>query len=406
MILVDDLGYADLTCYGSDLYQTPNVDAFAQESIRFTNAYTAAPICSPTRASIVTGKHPARLHLTDWIPGHKHENTKLLVPDWQKSLPKTEKTIGNLLREQGYATAWFGKWHLHGATQDFGFDAGEQDWALNEGKSQNDPKGVFQLTEQALDFINHTGDKPFFVCVSHYTVHTPVRFNNDVKKKYDALVTPENKQQNTRYAAMVEAMDDSIGLLLEGLEKSGKAGNTIVIFYSDNGGLEKLTSNAPMRAGKATLYEGGIRVPMIVRMPDGAGAGTVSDEIVTSTDLLPTFLDIAGAPEKSPADVDGVSLLSMWSKGEELDREEIYWHYPHYHITNPAGAVRKDNYKLIEYFEDGKLELYDLEIDPSETKNLADKMPEKTQELLNDLRVWREEVGAQMMSANPNYVEK
>lgn len=407
-ILIDDLGYTDLGSYGSELYQTPHTDSLAKDGVRFTDAYSAAPICSPTRAAIMTGKSPANLHLTDWVPGHKHDNTKLLIPDWSHRLPEGQQTIGTLMKDAGYKTAWIGKWHIdpdRGA-KDYGFDAGEQDWDFNEIKNEKDPKGAQQLTKEALDFINASGDEPFFVGLSHYTVHTPIHFNPEVRKKYAKLIKPDMEQKNAGYAALVESMDDSVGALLEGLEKSGKADNTIVIFYSDNGGLIGRTSNAPLRDGKATLYEGGVRVPLIVRFPDRKGAGTTTDAVMTSMDLLPTFLDIAGAKDKVPADIEGVSLLPHLRSGDKIDREAIYWHYPHYHRTKPVGSIRKGNYKLIEYFEDGKLELYDLEKDLSETTDLAEKMPEKVKELLADLRAWRKQVGAQSMTPNPDYVEK
>lgn len=406
LILVDDLGYMDLECYGSDFYRTPNMDKLASQGLRFTQAYAACPVCSPTRASILTGKYPARLHLTDWIPGHKRKNTKLLVPDWQQALLESETTIGELLKNEGYRTAWFGKWHLRGGTcRDHGFDAGEQDWDLNRKKNEEDPKGVFELTDEAIEFMNKSGDKPFFIGLSHYSVHTPVHFNSDVKKEYEKRVKSGARQKDAGYAAMLEALDDSVGKLLKGLDDSGKADQTVVVFFSDNGGLIGPTNNEPLRAGKGTLYEGGTRVPMIVRLPNGKYAGETSDAVVCSIDLLPTFLEMAGG-STLPDNVDGVSLVAHILTGESVQRDALYWHYPHYHKGMPAGSIVKGDYKLIEYFEDGEVELYNLAEDPGEKKDLTKTRAGKVKELMKDLTDWRKSVDAQMMETNPDYSKK
>jgi arylsulfatase A len=401
LILADDLGYMDLGCYGSSVYRTPNIDKLAEQGLRFTDAYAAAHICSPTRASIMTGKYPARLRLTDWIPGHKSENKKLLIPDWTKELKHSEVTVGEYLKYEGYTTAWLGKWHLHGEgrCRGQGFDVGQQDWDLNSKKDNADPKGVFTLNQEAMKFMEEAGDKPFFVGVSHYAVHTPVRFNQDLKKAYDAQGIPENF--NAGYCAMVEDFDRSVGELLDWVDEQGLADNSIVVFYSDNGGLSKYTDNSPLRAGKATLYEGGTRVPLIVRWPGKVAPGSVTTEMVSSIDLLPTFLEMAGG--QPPKDIDGLSLVPLLTAGRPVKRETLCWHYPHYHIGMPGSSIRKGDYKLIEFFEDGKIELYDLANDLSETINLVDRMPEKATELLADLNKWRRDTGAQKMALNPDW---
>lgn len=418
MILVDDLGWKDLGSYGSKIYRTPNIDKLADEGTKFTQAYTAAHICSPTRASIVTGQHPARLHLTDWIPGHKAKGKKLKIPKWTKHIEARHTTIGEMLQEAGYTTAWIGKWHLGGApkgegklggrktkyAQYHGFDAGYQDWALNSDKRPNDPKGVFEVTDQAIDFIEKAGDKPWFVTISHYSVHTPIRFNNKVRKKYRKMIRSDRNKKYADYAAMVEPLDDSVGQVMDYLKKKNLDKNTMVIFYSDNGGLRKKTDIAPLRAGKGNLYEGGVRVPLIVRWPGKVPQGKVSNEVMTSVDLYPTFAELAKS-DNVPDVVDGVSILPHLTKNEKIDRDTIYWHYPHYHNGMPSSAMRKGNYKLLHFFEDNRLELYDLANDIGESKNLVSEKPELTKELYVMLDNWRKRVDAQMMTKNPSYKE-
>lgn len=401
MILVDDMGYSDLGCYGSKIYQTPHIDQLAAQGLRFTDAYAAAHICSPSRAAILTGKYPARLHLTDWIPGHVKKGQKLLIPDWTKELDDAEVTIGESLKRAGYATAWFGKWHVGGQNRarGQGFDAGDQDWDLNSKKDEADPKGVFTLNQQAIEFMKDTGDKPFFVCVSHYAVHTPVRFDNKLKKQYEKKGIPD--EFNAGYCAMIEVLDESVGRLLGWLEGSGLAQNTLVMFYSDNGGLTKYTNNTPLREGKGTLYEGGTRVPLIARWPGVIQPGTKTSEMVSGIDLLPTFTEIGGAPP--PEGIDGISLRSMLAERKPLGRDTLYWHYPHYHQGMPGSSIRRGNYKLIEFFESGQSELYNLSNDLSEKVDLSAKMPEKRAEMLADLAAWRKKVGAQMMHPNPDF---
>lgn len=416
LFFIDDLGAVDLGCYGSSLHRTPNIDRLASEGVRFTRAYAACHVCSPTRASLQTGKYPARLHLTDWLTGHKRPFAKLRVPDWRmEGLPGSEVTLGEMLKDAGYATAWLGKWHLgnrlvagkDGAPgpRGHGYDAGGEDWNLNKKEDGKDPKGVFTLTDEARDFIGAHRDGPWFVALSHYSVHTPVRFNKALKKEYEGIVKEKQPQQkNAGYAAMVEALDDSVGRMLDWLAKEGLDDNTLVIFFSDNGGLVGPTDNTPLRAGKGTLYEGGTRVPMIVRWPGTAPAATTSDARFCSIDFVPTLGAITGA--KVPDGLDGLDLSATWKGGEAPEREALYWHYPHYHRGMPGGSIVKGDWKLIEWFETGEVELYHLRKDPSEEHDMAAAMPTIAEDLLEDLRAWRKEVGAQMMSPNPDYDPK
>lgn len=416
-ILIDDLGWSDLSCYGSAVNRTPHIDRLAGEGTRFTQAYAAAHICSPTRGSIMTGKFPARTHITDWIPGHK-KTGKLKVPDWTQALPDEEITLGEMLQQAGYKTAWFGKWHLRGLPeaerrrlgndarisnpqQFHGFDAGTQNWRLNSGKSQNDPKGVFELTDEVTGFIEQTDDQPWFIGLSHYSVHTPVRYNDSIQKKIEDTL-PAGRKKYAGYAAMLESLDDSIGRLMAYLKSHDLERDTLVVFFSDNGGLTSETGNDPLRDGKGTLYEGGTRVPMIVRWPGRIPPGDTSDAMLCSVDFYPTFAALAGV-EALEQQVDGINVLDHLIRGVPVERDTLYWHYPHYHRGMPGGSIRQGDYKLIEFFEDGTLELYNLKNDLGEKKNLVATMPEKAEELHALLRQWRKAVGAQMMTPNPDY---
>ena len=416
--LVDDLGWRDVGCYGTKFYETPHIDRLAAEGMRFTDAYAACPVCSPTRASILTGKYPARLHLTDWIAGHNQPNAKLRIPDWTKYLPLEEVTIAEALKPAGYATASIGKWHLGGEP----YYPDKQGFDLNVGgtaKGQppryfspysiptlaDGPKGEYltdRLADEAEKFIEQNRDRPFFLYLPHFAVHTPIQGKEEITAKY-AAKPPDGDQKNATYAAMIESVDESVGCVMKKLDALGLADRTVVFFMSDNGGLAGVTSNAPLRAGKGTLYEGGIREPMIIKWPGVVRSGTTASTPVTSTDFYPTILEMAGLPPKPEQHMDGLSLVPLLKESGPLRRDTLYWHYPHYHRTTPAGALRHGDWKLIEYFEDGHVELYNLKEDLSETKDLAAAMPEKTHELQKMLAEWRRSVGAQMPATNPNY---
>lgn len=420
-ILVDDLGWADLSCYGSTFYETPHTDRLAAQGMRFTNAYAACPVCSPTRASILTGKYPARLHLTDWIAGHQRPWAKLNVPDWTKYLPLREVTLADTLQAQGYATASIGKWHLGGQ----GYEPTRQGFDLNLGGTdrgqpptyfspyriptlEDGPKGEYltdRLTDEAIRFITDHRDDPWFLYLPQFAVHTPIQAKEDVTAKYQAKLTPGQRQRNPKYAAMVEGVDDSVGRLMQCLDDLGLADNTIVVYMSDNGGLASVTSNYPLRAGKGTMYEGGVREPLIVRWPGRVRPGSTCDEVVTSIDFCPTLLDAVGAPASDRPEVDGISFLPLLRETGHLEREAIYWHYPHYHPggATPFGAVRAGDWKLIEFYEGQPVELYNLAADLGEEHNLAAAEPARVARLRQMLAEWRVTVAAQMPTANPNY---
>ncbi len=420
-VLMDDLGWRDVGCYGSIFYETPNIDRLAAEGMKFTDAYAACPVCSPTRASILTGRYPAPLHLTNWIPGHARPKAKLRVPEFNQQLPLEEMSIAEALRREGYVSASVGKWHLgrepfYPEKQGFDFSFG--------GTHRGSPPSYFypykiptiatgregeyltdRLTEEAERFIERNREKPFFLYLPHYAVHTPLAAKPELAAKYEAKVKPGQDQNNPTYAAMIQSMDESVGRIMAKLRELGIADRTIVVFTSDNGGLARVTSNAPLRAGKGTLYEGGIRVPLIVRFPGAVVAGSACDVPVTSVDFYPTVLEIAGLRSDAAQRFDGVSLLPLLKQSGGLGRDSVYWHYPHYHPggATPGGAIRWKNYKLIEFFEDGHVELYNLEEDIGEQNDLARKMPrmaEKLRKLLND---WRKSVDAAMPTANPDY---
>lgn len=436
LVLIDDYGWADTRSYGSTYHRTPNIDTLATRGMRFTDAYAAAPVCSPTRAALLTGKHPARLHLTDWLPGRGDTPAqKLAVPTIRQQLPLEEATIAEALKPGGYISAHIGKWHLGGA----GFEPERQGFDLNiAGDETGTPLSYFapfqrngrfmprletappgeyltdRLTSEAEGFIEQHKDTPFFLYLAHYAVHIPMRAKAELIEKYRALPRPEHGQNNPVYAAMVESMDESIGRVVRKLEQLGLAENTVFIFTADNGGLSvpegpdtPATDNAPLRAGKGYLYEGGLRVPLIVAWPRHIKAGTVNHTPVYSADVFATALAIAGV--KNTTGVDGMSLLPLLTGRGQFTRDALYWHYPHYsnqsanagHLNQPGAAIRQGDYKLIEFYQDNHVELYDLKNDLSEQHDLARSRPEKAAQLRQKLAAWRQAVGAQMMTANP-----
>jgi arylsulfatase A len=428
LIVIDDYGQRDSGCYGSRYHRTPNIDRLAKEGLRFTDAYAACPVCSPTRAALMTGKYPARLNLTDWLPGRPDRpDHRLKRPAIRQELPLEEVTLAEALKTAGYATAHVGKWHLGGK----GFGPREQGFDLNvAGDHTGTPRSYFapfrnkqgtmpgleeapegeyltdRLTAEAVKFIAANKDRPFFLYLPHYAVHTPLRAKKELQAKYQPgrLGT----QGNPIYAAMVESMDESVGKVLKALDDHKLAANTLVIFTSDNGGLATAegkntpaTSNAPLREGKGWLYEGGIRVPLIVRGP-GVKSGTTSVP-ASSIDVFPTVLEVCGVT--ADAKPDGVSLLTALEGQQQSVRRPLFWHYPHYanQGSRPGGAVRDGNLKLIEFTDTGRRELYDLKADPSESRNLAAEKAEQVKELAEMLAGWRKTVAAKMPMPNPDY---
>jgi arylsulfatase A-like enzyme len=433
-ILIDDMGWKDLGCNGSTFYETPNIDRLASQGMRFTDAYAACPVCSPTRASILTGKYPARLHLTDWLPGRTDRpSQKLLRPQFQQFLPPEEESLAKALNHLGYVSASIGKWHLGGAAyspEKHGFD-------LNIGGSdKGSPPSYFapyrnqnfsiphlekategeyltdRLTEEAEQFIESNKDRPFFLYLAHYAVHIPLQAKREIIGKYQLKAKPGSAQNNAIYAAMVASVDDSVGRIVKKLDELHLAKRTVVFFTSDNGGLSvkegpntPSTSNAPLRAGKGYLYEGGIREPLIIRWPGVIKSCSICATPVSSVDFFPTILAMAGGQNNSLNPVDGVNLMPLFRQSGVIPRDALFWHYPHYSNQGgkPGGAVRQGDYKLIEWYEDGKLQLFNLKEDVGEENDLAAAMPEKAESLHQLLVDWRKAVHAQMPSPNPNY---
>ncbi|MEZ5402134.1 MAG: sulfatase [Bryobacteraceae bacterium] len=429
-LLLDDLGWRDFGCYGNTLHETPNVDHLAAEGVRFTNAYAACPVCSPTRASIMTGKYPARLHLTDWIPGRKQWPTsRLLVPEFEQQLPHAEASAAEALKPFGYRSASIGKWHLGGE----GFWPESQGFDVNiAGYHRGSPPAFFgpfdmpnlkggskddwlteKLTGAAEKFIEDSARdrKPFFLYLPEYTVHLPLQARQEVVSRYKAKIG-DKTFPNATYAAMVDSFDVAVGRLRAKLRDLGIEGETAIFITSDNGGLRyegrsnnPVTDNAPLRAGKGHLYEGGIREPLIVHWPGVTLPGRVIEDPVTSVDYLPTFVEIAGGRPPIPPAIDGLSLAGLLRGGKAPARDGLYWHYPHYSNQGgaPGGAVRAGDWKLIEFYEGPRTELYNLRDDPSETRNLVKKEPKIAARLARQLGAWRRRVKATMPKPNPAY---
>jgi arylsulfatase A-like enzyme len=430
-VLIDDLGWTDFGCFGSDLYQTPELDRLARDGMKFTAAYSACTVCSPTRAAFLTGKYPARLHVTDWIPGQMPANPKMLVPDWTKYLPHDEVTIAELFKKAGYATASIGKWHLGGEEyypETHGFDVNLGGTHMPEPPSfispyrnnrfpdgiptlPDGPKGEYmsdRLAEEAVKFMTASKDKPFFLYLPHFAVHLPIQGRPDLVEKYQAIKRAGLRHQNAGYAAMVESVDLSIGRIRKALGDLKLDQKTILIVTSDNGGRIPTTSNVPLRAGKGSAYEGGVRVPLIVLWPGVTKPGSVSDVPVMTIDYYPTIAEIAGLAMDPKHTPDGVSLVPLLKQTGKLARDALFWHYPHHqHYQQegamPYSAVRQGRWRLIEFFDDGAVELYDLDTDVGERRNLYQTYPDVAGRLRQRLAEWRREVGAQLPTPNPNY---
>jgi len=423
--LIDDLGWSDVGCYGNRFNETPNIDRLAAQGMRFTDAYAACPVCSPTRASIVSGQYPARVGIIDFIPGHWRPYEKLTVPiNRTQHLPLKSVTLAESLKGAGYVCGAFGKWHLGGKgrlpdSQGFaemmvaggGRHFGNR--TTPNMKLTKDDYLAEAITARSVKFIEDNKDRPFFLYVMHYAVHIPLQARRKLIAKYEKKARPPAGVNNPIYAAMVEHVDHSVGGVLAKLDELKLADNTVVVFFSDNGGLRQhyrkigpvVTTNAPLRDEKGTLYEGGIREPLIVRWPGKVKPGSVCGQVVTSVDFYPTFLDIARADRPGDHILDGESLTPLLADGGKLKRDAVYWHYPVYHHSTPAGAVRQGPWKLIEFFDVGpsRFELYNLKDDIGESNDLWSKMPEKVKELKRKLAAWRKSVNARLPRANPRY---
>jgi arylsulfatase A-like enzyme len=495
--LVDDLGWSDLGYEGSSFYETPNIDAFAKEGVSFSQAYAACHVCSPTRASIISGKYPARLHLTDWLPGRKEFSfQKLKNADIVQHLPYGQATLPKILEENGYQTAILGKWHLgedSASTQRQGFGLQIPDYNIgwpNKGyfspfgmKGLDDgPKGEYltdRLTDEALKYIENNKDNPFFLYLAHFAVHDPIEGRPDLVDKYERKLkqmptqggipfiieqNPDSEnplsknesntllqeknyagfgnlpnrtvkvkqfQDNPQFAAMVESVDESLKRVIAKVKELGIDDNTVIIFFSDNGGMSASnvgnparrisetqldrafsTSNLPLRGGKGWLYEGGIREPLIIKWPQQNNAGSVSDVPVISTDFYPTILEMIGIPVPKEYPGDGISITPLLKKTKkqnkikDIEKRALYWHFPHYSnhgAQSPGGAIRYGDYKLIEYFENYKVQLFNIKKDPGEQHDLSKLETRKVKKLTEMLHAWRKSVNANMPTPNPDY---
>lgn len=458
-LLVDDLGWADLGCFGSKFYETPNIDKLASDGMIFTSAYAACPVCSPTRASIMTGKYPARINVTDWIPGRQFYTgpqscDKLIPRDFELQVNLDEITLAEALKDGGYRTFFAGKWHLGQDSiywpefQGFEINKGGWDRGWPQGgyfspfenpRLTDGPEGEHltdRLVTESIAFLESVKNEAFFIYLSFYSVHTPLQAKDELFEKYshkaDSLDL-DNQIQLTKdkdwikkapprghfiervlqahpaYAAMIETLDNNIGRLMKKLKELDLEENTIILFMSDNGGLATAegspTSNLPLRSGKGWLYEGGIREPMIIKWPGEINAGSISSEPVMSTDFYPTILEMAGLDLLPEQHLDGVSLVPLIKDPLRYMKRPLFWHYPHYSNQGgkPGAAVRYGKYKLIQFFEDDRVELYDLENDIGEINDLSSEMPDKSQELLDILHSWQHQVDARGMDPNPDY---
>jgi len=460
-ILLDDFGYADLGCYGSKFYETPNIDMLAGEGVRFTDAYAACPVSSPTRASIMTGRYPVNTGITDWTPGRQATNSgspedKLVALPFNLNMKLEEVTIAEALKKNGYTTMISGKWHL-GETEEYwpenqGFDVNKGGFSkgspvrnkeadgyfspYGNPRLEDGPKGEYltdRQTDETIRFIETSKNKPFFVYLSYYAVHNPMQAKDEHIRKFtekaEAMGLDKTEaftrdrdwirpsmsnnykeriiQSYPVYAAMIWSIDENIGRLLKKIRELNIEKNTIIIFTSDNGGLSTSegspTSNAPLREGKGWLYEGGIRVPLIIKYPGRSKAGTIIKTPVSSIDYFTTILEMTGT-KGSDYKTDGISFVQLFKK-DRMPERPLFWHYPHYSNqgVEPGSAIRLGRYKLIDNFERERQELYDLEHDISETKDISSQYPDKTKELFTLLKDWRKSTNAKMMEPNPKW---
>jgi len=423
LIMIDDLGWTDLHCQGNNRLETPNIDRLAKQGMRFTDAYAAAPVCSPTRAAIMTGQSPARLAITNHLPDQirfQPDNATVRSAETVNHLSLDYVTIAERLKEAGYANAFIGKWHLSGKQEEMstteptrrpewqGFDLNVGGCCYGGPPSYFEPyknptiqagkKGEYlteRLSDEAIDFMNEHRDQPFFIALWNYTVHWPMQAPQDLIDKYKA----RTGLKDHRYAAMIEAMDTQIGRVMESLDALKLTDDTLVIFTSDNGAFGGVTDLHPLRGCKGYLYEGGIRVPLIVRWPSVVKPGTICTTPVISTDFYPTILDVAGLKPEPGKPLDGESIVPLIRRKGPLRRQAIYFHYPNYafHRGNRlGGAIREGDYKLIEYYDDGSVELYNLAKDIGEHQDLSQQLPQKAHAMKEKLDQWLRTSGARM----------
>ena len=430
LFLVDDMGWTDLGCFGSDLYETPHIDRLAEQGMKFTDAYAACTVCSPTRAALMTGLSPARLHLTNWLPGTNSHGPFTVKDNWTKHLEGRYTTIAEALNAGGYYTALIGKWHLAAHnTKHVDFDPLTHGFDANIGGGPSGmPRSFFhpyggnrvavaamgplppggkagdyltdRLTDETLTIIRAQQKSPFFIYLSYYNVHKPDHAKKDDVAYFEKKVRADMRHKNTAFAAKVKSVDDSVGRIVAELKKLGIEDRTTLMFTSDNC-CQSSTVNVPLRSGKGSSYEGGVRVPLIVKGPAVKNPGTVSSEPVTTVDFYPTILELAktkGEPQHNDK-LEGRSLVPLLQDASvTLDRESIYWHYPHTHPggAKPYAAIRSRDWKLIEFLDGRRAELYHLSQDIGEANDLAAKHPEKVAMLRASLHAWQKRVGAQV----------
>lgn len=444
VFLVDDLGSGEIVCYASKFHETPNIDALAARGMRFTHAYSGATLCSPSRAALLTGRSPARLHLTDWIPGQKQLNRKTVTPDWQTHMDHERVLLPEAMQEQGYATGFFGKWHLiprprpldhgnkkllekiaamhpHHMPEKHGFDenyGGDQSANQGrnffypkyhkfpglDGKGSKDECLTDVLTTCAVDFMERRKDEPFFLYLSYYTVHGPITGKPDYVKKYGQKLADNPKahyyMNNTGKAAMIQSLDESVGRVVAKLKEIDQLDNTLIIFTGDNGSQgDEFVVN--FRGNKGTAYEGGTRVPLIVAGPRIQTG--VCDVPTIGMDLYPTILSYIKAPLKPEEHLDGVDIMPLLTGSGTIKDRPLYWHYPHYDETTPYSSAIVDGWKVVRYADDGKVEVYNLNNDPMEKMNLATTNPTKAKSLIRTLDDYLAEVDAQLAMPNPDH---
>jgi len=444
-ILADDMGWADLPVYGNGFNEAPHLTKMAADGMRFTDAYAACPVCSPTRASIMSGQYPAHVGVIDFIPGHWRPYEEVTVPSNRTQfLPEEIITIGETMKEAGYSTGYFGKWHLGHEDRHQPWNQGFENVNVYRGggffdyaAKMSSPLEVVQgkvlseaLTDLSVNFIESNKEKPFFLYLAHYDVHVQLDADSALIQKYLEKEKVKGYPCNAVYAAMVEHVDNSVGRILDKLDELGLSENTLVVYFSDNGGLvsrfDKIpllakskqqiyqgdtllyvaSSNAPLRAEKGTVYEGGIREPFIAKWPGKIEPGQLSHAIVSSVDFYPTFAELAGIPLPETQEFDGESLIPVMA-GKDSDPERaIFWHYPVYHHDFPASVIRQGEWKLIHYLHDNSRRLYNLAEDIGETTDLGKINPEKSDELYELLDQWRAQVGAELPVRNPDFDPK
>lgn len=435
---IDDLGWTDLGFMydylgrSEKFYESPNIDRLASQSQMFTNAYANAPNCAPSRASLMSGSYTPRHGVfTVGDPRRGNHKFRRLEPIENRTvLDDKFVTLAEALQAAGYRTASMGKWHLGAdpTTQGFDVNVAGREWGSPSGGGYHSPlkypnlvveeKGVYltdAITDRAVEFIEENRSEPFFLYLTHYAVHTPIQAKESLIRKYSSKPkTPHHS--NAKYAGMIESVDDSVGRVLSKLDELDLTKQTVIIFFSDNGGYGGATTNHPLRGAKGMLYEGGIREPLLVRWPGTTKPGSICDEVVIGIDIYPTLLEITGIPKPEEAQLDGLSLVPVLQDATaKLARDAVYWHFPAYlqgkgdpgggpFRTTPAGAIRSGDWKLIEWFETGRLELYNLRDDVGESRNLATEFPDKLRALHQQMKQWRKDVAAPIPTQpNPRF---